>query len=165
MANFWEIKRYGDESVFVTERVAAQVAQAKAGGKDSVIIQRSGKDMLIDCKAISAVEESNTKIPDDNIYLLADGKDGSAKPEAILNLQGEVVTNWYKKFVSAKQYHGYYAALPSYHVLASDANGATIAFRKIEYYNDVKDANSDIELCTPEEADRLWDKLERQNGH
>lgn len=163
MANFWEIKRYGDDSILVSEKVAAGVAQAKATGKESVIIKKDGKDMLIDCKAISAVEESKTRIPDENPYLLGDGKDGSEKPTPILNMEGAVVTNWYKKPVNIKQWEGYYSKMGSYYMLSSQGGTIWLAWRKPEMYNDMSPLGDGVEKCTDEESNRLWDAHERRH--
>jgi len=161
---YYAIKRFKDEPLLVTPSIAMKIARAKAEGKESVIFKHEGEDMLLDCRAISAVEETRQLIPKSNVYLLEEGENLGGPPEPILNMAGAVITNWYKKPVSGKEWNSYYSKMASYKLLAQEGGVHWIAWRKPMVKNDPHQEQPGTVPCTKEESERLWAAEARSNG-
>lgn len=150
---YWEVKRIKEEPILVSPKQAQGVTSAIRDGKDFVVL---GDKMMVNTKTIASVEETNQTIPQ-STYLLAENKaDEGEKPTPVLNLEGAVVTNWWKRPVSMKEWLAYYSKLSSYLLVSSDGTGAMIAWRRPELYNDNRREVYGAEICTKEEAERLW---------
>jgi len=99
--------------------------------------------------------EPTTQKEDSDIKSLMAGTGAELTSGPLIDNEGFVVTNWVKKLVSSKEYEGYYARHPSYYSLdRTDNGGIYIAFRRVEQIN--SERPSDVELCTEQEAERLW---------
>lgn len=99
--------------------------------------------------------EPTTKRVEDKVKALYAGRAEELKTGPLIDTEGYVVTNWYKKVISSKEYEKYYANHPSYYTLdRADTGNVTIAFRRVEEING--DRPTDIDLCTEDEASRLW---------
>src|SRR5690606_30282769 len=99
------------------------------------------------------VERTTKRVEDDTKKLYA-GEAMKLSKEPLIDDEGCVVTNWYKKLVTPKEYESYYAKSSSYYLLSRDANEIWIGIRIVEMENG--DRPDYLEICTKEEADRLW---------
>ena len=156
MAYKWRIKwkDYNEQELLITE------AQGKYLNEQLVLdeAQRGDRFTLNNIpylySSINNVEPTTRK-EDEDIKSLMAGTDAELTSGPIMDNEGFVVTNWCKKLVSSKEYEGYYARHHSYYTLdRTDTGGVWIAFRRVEQLN--SERPSDVEICTEQEADRLW---------
>jgi len=104
--------------------------------------------------AIDVVEPTN-KREEDDIKLLFGSEAEELKSGPLLDSEGYVIANWYKRDISSQEYEKYYAGHPSYYSLGrTDTGSITIAFRRVEEMNSIRPSH--LELCTEEEANRMW---------
>lgn len=104
--------------------------------------------------SIDNVEPTTKRVESDIKELLA-GAGVPLESGPMLDPEGYVIANWYKRVIGSKEYEHYYAHHPSYYSLDRNETGnITIAFRRIEMMNGERPM--DIELCTEQESDRLW---------
>lgn len=102
---------------------------------------------------IRRVERTTKRIQSDTKALYS-GLADSLNEGPIINEDGDVTTNWYKKLVTAKEYESYYAKAHSYYLISRDGADCWVAIRLVEKVNG--DRPDYLELCTKEEAERLW---------
>jgi hypothetical protein len=103
--------------------------------------------------SIDSITKTSKKIEDTTKLLYASEASFHSRAP-MLNEAGEVVTNWYKKLVSSKEYYNFYGKHPSYRTLDKDPSGIWVAFRLAERQNG--DRPNTVELCNESEVERLW---------
>lgn len=103
--------------------------------------------------SIDSITKTSQRITDDTKLLYAN-EAGLHDRSPIINSDGDVVTNWYKKLVTKKEYENYYSKHPSYHLVSKDAGDIWVGFRIAERENGYRPDN--IEQCNESEAERLW---------
>lgn len=104
--------------------------------------------------SIDNVEPTTKRVESDIKQLLA-GAGLNLESGPMLDLEGYVIANWYKRLISSKDYERYYARHPAYYTLdRGDSGNITIAFRRVEMMN--SEHPTDIELCNEQESNRLW---------
>jgi len=106
--------------------------------------------------SIDSITRTNKKI-EDAIKLLYSAEAESKSISAVENSEGEVVTHWYKKSITRKEYDSYYGRHPSYITLSKDGSDIWTAFRIAEKQNG--SISDNIEKCTEWEAEKLWQKV------
>jgi hypothetical protein len=78
--------------------------------------------------------------------------------DPLVNEDGDVVTAWYKKLLTTKEYEGYYAKHPSYYTLDKGDGGIWVGMRLAVLANG--DRPDTVELCTEDESRKLWKFLQ-----
>jgi len=106
--------------------------------------------------SIDSITRTNKKI-EDAIKLLYSAEAESKSISAVENSEGEVVTHWYKKSITPKEYESYYGKHPSYITLSKEGGDIWTAFRIAEKRNGF--ISDSIEKCTEWEVERLWQKV------
>jgi hypothetical protein len=157
MEYYWYIKRIKDDTIKVSPKVGLKAQEAWLGGAERLNLPG---DIAINCSTISAIEPSTEPYKKDNPYLLGDGKPGEKKKsEPILNTDGEVITNWYKKNVGSTAWEKHYAALPAYFKLVDSDGSVWVALRIPEETN--RELSKELVLVQDEkELNYLWNSWE-----
>lgn len=156
MSYYWRIKwrDYNEQELLITDK------QAQIINQNLVLENRPERFTLNSIPyrydAIDVVEPTTKKVEEDT-SLLGSG-DTKLESGPVVDQEGSVVTNWYKKQVTSKEYESYYGKHHGYYLLSRDANEIWIAIRVPEEFN--KEKNPELELCSQGEADRLWKNIE-----
>jgi len=154
MNYYWRIKwkDYNEQELLISEKQAQVINQ-------NLVLENRPERFVINkipyrYDAIDVVEPTTKKVLDDVKALYA-GTAEKLKTGPIIDEEGDVIANWYKKTISSKEYEKYYAGHPSYYTIGrNDSGNVIIAFRKAEEYNGNR--AEDIEICTAEETERMW---------
>lgn len=104
--------------------------------------------------SIERIVQTTKRILDSQKLLYAAGEAMTRKKTPLINEDGDVVTAWYKRYISNKEYESYYAKNPTYKMVEKEDGGVWVGFRKVIHENE--DISTDIEPCTEDEANRLW---------
>jgi len=154
MSYYWRIKwrDYNEQELLISEKQAQIINQ-------NLTLENRPERFVINkipyrYDAIDVVEPTTKKVEEDVKQLYAGGAE-RLKTGPILDEEGFVIANWYKRQVSSKEFEKYYANHPSYYTLERlDSGNIVIAFRRAEEINATRPA--DLELCTEQEVERLW---------
>lgn len=153
---YWAIKwkQFNEEPLLVNEKAKAYIEaqwELPKEKRESQTFKYKGEQYSYD--SIDRIVTTTKKILDSQKLLYAAGQQ-IGKKVPIINEDGDVVTAWYKRYISNKEYESHYAKNPFYRVVEKEDGGLWIGFRKVLHENE--DISTDIELCTEEEADKLW---------
>jgi hypothetical protein len=157
---YWAIKwkSFNEDELLVSEKqkeyIEAEWNKSKEA-RTSQTFKIKGETYSYD--SIERIISTTKKILDSQKLLYAAGQDLTRKKQPLVNEDGDVVTSWYKRYVSDKEYNTKYNGHSSYKIIGKEDGGIWIGFRKIMY--DMDDMADDIEPCTEEEANRLWRSL------
>lgn len=72
----------------------------------------------------------------------------------LIDDDGDVVTHWYKKLVSIREFENFYAKHHAYYLIDKADGGVWVGMRLVEKENGNR--SDQVELCTREESDKLW---------
>lgn len=103
--------------------------------------------------SIERIVQTTKRILDSQKLLYAAGQQ-IGKKVPIIDEEGCVVTAWYKRYISNKEYETKYAKSSFYKTVSKEEGGIWMGFRKVMHENE--DISDDIEPCTEEESNRLW---------
>jgi hypothetical protein len=113
---------------------------------------------LYSYSSIDSITRTSKPIVDETKLLYA--SEASARSKApMMNADGDVITNWYKKLVSTKGYDSYYGKHPSYYFVGKEDSGIWVGFRLAEKENGER--ADTVEQCTEGETEKLWMKYQK----
>lgn len=147
MTHRWVIKRYKDEPIYVSQTAGEAILSAWKGGIEIISLP---DNISVSASSISAVEET-TEL-DTTFAQLTAGTE--FKPEVMSNLQGDIVTNWYKRQVTPRDWEKNHSWVPHNYKLVDGNNVIWLAIRLPEY----KGGNyrsRDLIPCSEMEIDEL----------
>lgn len=154
MANFWAIKwkSFSIADLLVNEKQKDYIEAEWIKQPE----QRRSQQFTLDGEtysynSIDSITRTSQSIDSAMKLLYASEKPLGNSP--IFNADGDVVTGWYKKLVTRREYENYYGKHPSYITLDKDSSGVWVGFRIVERENHSRPEN--IELCTINESERL----------
>lgn len=153
---YWAIKwkQFNEDDLLVNEKQKEYIESEWNKSKEdrqSQTFKVKGEQYSYD--SIERIVHTTKKILDSQKLLYAAGQQ-IGKKIPLINEDGDVVTAWYKRFVSNKEFENYYSKHHNYKAVDKEDGGVWVGFRKVLHENET--ISDDIELCTEEEADKLW---------
>lgn len=156
---YWAIKwkSFADPDLLISEKQAQYLDGMldKAESERGTYFKINGERYSY--SDIRRIEQTTKRIEDNQVKLLYSGEEKRNSNSPIIDGEGNVLTNWYKKLVTQKEYDQYYAKSSSYYVLTKEDNSVLIGIRLPELENGER--SPELELCTKAEAERLWNML------
>lgn len=146
---WWYVKRIKDDPIRVTESQGKQIAEAWEGGAEQIKI-REGLTIQ-GGKNITSVEAS-FEPREDNVYKLAESIIPTT-PIVVTDMEGNVATTWYKKWVSGRQWDSHYSHIPAYRLLERNGEACLLAVRIPQYAP--AQIHTELEQCNLTEVRRL----------
>lgn len=153
---YWAIKwkSYNVEDLYINEKVKDFIESEWIKEPEKRQLQTFKLDgETYSYNSIDSITKTNKKITDFTKMLYADGAK-ALKREPLVNDEGDVVTAWYKKFVSTKEYEKTYAPSSLYYLLEKADGGVWVGIRIPIMTNGYRPDS--VEPCTEQEAERLW---------
>jgi hypothetical protein len=147
-------KDFSRDPLIVTQKVGEYLQAQRELPEDKQIKLFTYQKAQYELSSISSVEPTTKKVISTDQKQLYAGGMQLKKRVPLINEDGDVVTAWYKKFVTTKEFENYYAKSHNYYTVEKDGAGVWVGFRKVMMEND--DIPVDIEPCTEAEAERLW---------
>lgn len=151
MSFYWAVKfkSYEREDLLINEKVKEYIeTEWIKGAQQTFTFDKE----IYSYNSIDSIVRTNKQIIDlTKLLYAAEATKNSKSP--MFNSNGEIITNWYKKLVTRKEYENYYSKHPSYKTLDKDANGIYIAFRLVEKENGSRPDS--VEQCSEQEVERL----------
>lgn len=157
---YWEIKRVKDESILVSPNVGQKAQQAWEQGAETLHLPGN---ISVSRSVIASIEPTMKVYEDDSVYRLGDGMKPGAKQEPILNEEGAVITNWYKKNIGSQQWEKHYSVRPGYYKLVDDSGAVWVAWLSPEVTNYLRPKEQVI--CNEQEIKHLWGLYDQQHQH
>lgn len=156
---YWAIrwKSFADPDLLVSEKQAQYIDSMLDKKEDERPQHFKINGERYSFSDIRRIEQTTKRVEDNTVKLLYSGEDKRNSRGPIIDGEGNVLTNWYKRLVSQKEYDSYYSKQSSYYTLTKEDNGVYIGIRLPEMENGER--SSDLELCTKAEAERLWNML------
>lgn len=148
---YWEVEKWDGNTIIVPEKIAKFIADECAKGNDHI----TWADNFIARKDIREIRKTS-KRPDVQQYdALKSGKveDQVSDGGPLLNPDGSVLSNWYKKGVTQREWNSYYSKHPGYYRLSTEGGTVVMGFRRVEHKNSY--IPDDIYQCTDDEVRRL----------
>lgn len=145
MLHRWIIKRYKDDPLLVSQTVAEACLAAWEAG--TPVIKLPG-NVAIAGSSISAIEET-TEV--DDLKQLGTGLDIKSMP--LEDLEGNIVTGWYKKNISVQEWERKLSHQPHYHKLVDSDGTIWAAMRLVEFT--VNNRSPELVACDEAESKLL----------
>lgn len=157
---YWAIKwkSYSVEDLLVSEKQKNYIEDEWVKNPE----QRQHQTFKLDGEtysynSIDSITKTAKRIQDDTKLLYATEAALHSK-KAMMNADGEAISNWYKKLVTRKEYDNYYGKHPSYLFVNKDDGGIWVGFRYVEKENGERPDT--MEQCNEQECERLWKKYQ-----